>query len=760
MSIQSNVAAAGGLARPSALILPMTAFTIFLSAFLLFSVQPMFAKMVLPRLGGTPAVWSIAMVFFQTVLLAGYGYAHVLSRFFTLRTAVVIHVAVLFLALFALPMALPDGWRRPPAEGEALWLIGLFAVTVGIPFFAVSANGPLLQAWFARSGHAHAKDPYFLYGASNIGSFASLLLYIILIEPLFDLDRQNAIWTGGFALLGVSIAVCGALAWRLSQAAETNVDAASGVTEDTDDRAVSWRDRLTWIACAFIPSALLVAVTAHITTDVAAAPFLWIVPLALFLLTFVIVFQKNPVLKPQLVEKVLPFVLLATIFFTSNTGMLPMLVSLPLHIVTFFLVAMQAHGLMASMRPSARHLTEFYFAMSIGGVLGGIFSSLLAMHLFSWNAEYPLLLLLSLATLKRLRGRSLASLVATTVLVAGVLIAALALAHIASGGSMFGNGSRLGLINIVTVAAALYALFRMPALVPALCLMIFANTLLKYNYAPNSHWERSFFGVVRVLDVPEKGIRAFLHGTTLHGAMRLVDADAPGKPMPLTYYTSDGGLNGSIIAARKNAGGILGTTGVIGVGAGSLACQMKQGEKLELVEIDPLVMKIAQNPTYFRFLSECAKDAKVLIGDGRLVLEDTPDGHFDHLILDAYSSDSVPVHMMTTEAIGMFIRKVKPGGMLVMHLTNRHLDLNGVVAANGAKLGLVTAVGLFNSENSTASADKASRSIVAVLVRDKADFGTLFEDPRWKLETGEGSTPWTDGYSNVLQAMWRRYFPA
>ncbi len=759
VTFQSDSISEKSAIRPAAIILPLTAFTLFMSAFLLFSVQPFFAKMVLPRLGGTPAVWSVAMVFFQTVLLAGYGYAHVLSRYLSVKTAVLVHVAVLLIALVALPIAISDSWQRPPADGEALWLIGLFTVSVGLPFFAVSANGPLLQAWFARTGHIHAKDPYFLYGASNIGSFASLILYVIMIEPLFDLQHQSSLWTGGFILLGVLVAACGYFTSRLALVAPVGTDVANltDAHDETSKAPVTWLSRITWIAYAFIPSSLLVAVTAHVSTDVAAAPFLWIVPLALFLLTFVIVFQKRPVLKPSTVEKILPYVLITTIYFTFNPLFLPVSISLPLHFGAFFLVAMHAHGSMAAIRPSASHLTEFYFAMSIGGVLGGLFASLVSMQLFSWNAEYPVLLLLSLATLKRFRGASLARMaLVTATLAVGIVVLLLTLQKVGVG-TFYTNEGSLAVVNGFLLIAAVYALFRVPLVVPALCVAIFANNLVKYSYFNNSLSARSFFGVVRVLDFEDTGVRNFLHGTTLHGAMRLKDLKSSSAPLPLTYYTSDGGLNSAIIAARKNAGGTLGNTGIIGVGAGSLACQMKTGEKIEMVEIDPLVMKIASDPAQFRFLSDCAKGATITVADGRLALADAPDANFDLLILDAFSSDSIPVHMMTTEAIDLFMRKVKPGGLLVMHISNRHLDLKSVVAANAKALGLSAVTGNFKPQNNAETANMAMPSIVAVLARQEADFGTLLDDKRWQKADDHAITPWTDGYSNILEAMWRHY---
>jgi hypothetical protein len=390
-------------------------------------------------------------------------------------------------------------------------------------------------------------------------------------------------------------------------------------------------------------------------------------------------------------------------------------------------------------------------------VLGGIFSSLVALRLFSWNAEYPLLLLLALATVSRISGGSWRKLGLATFVGGAGLVATFGVAHVFSGGTLYGDGGSLGLINLLLIAAAVYALFRMPIAVPALCIAVFANSFIKTNYFHAVFMDRSFFGVVRVLDMQDKGVRNFLHGTTLHGAMRLKDVGALQQPLPLTYYTADGGLNGTIVAARENAGGHLGLTGFVGVGAGSLACQMKPGEGQELVEIDPLVMKVAQDPAYFRFLPDCAKGAAVHIGDGRLVLEDLPPAHFDHLVIDAYSSDSVPVHMMTTEAINMFMSRIKEGGMLVMHLSNRHLDLKRVVAANAEALGYSVVAGTFTPKNDAETVNMATKSIVAVMVRDPKDFGALLKDDRWKPISGDGVAPWTDGYSNILQSMWRNY---
>jgi hypothetical protein len=740
------------------LALPLTAATLFVSAFLLFSVQPFFAKLVLPRLGGSPAVWSVAMVFFQSVLLAGYGYAHFLTSRLSLRTAVITHVGILAVAALALPIAIPDGWSHPPAEGQAYWLLSLFCVSVGLPFFAVSANGPLLQAWFAKTGHSHAKDPYFLYGASNIGSFASLILYVVAIEPFSDLSQQSAYWTIGFLVLCVLIALCGVAALSLAGGADS---ARSEAVERVSAQASAleiWRERLVWTACAFLPSALLVAVTAHVSTDVAAAPFLWIIPLALFLLTFVIVFQKTPLISQGAVERLVPLLVIPLLFMTMDPLHLPIIVQIILHFATYFIVALCAHGMLAARRPQASRLTEFYFAMSIGGVLGGIFSSFIAMHLFTWIAEYPLLLVTSLITVPALRGGKPVAQFFGRAAIAAAIVAALAgidrlgLFHSVS------NFGCVFLINGAFMLAAIYMLFRNPKASVLFCCLMFANTFAFYTFFLSDHSERSFFGVVRVIDNETEGVRQLQHGTTLHGATLLSDMRGTNaRPTPLTYYGQQGGLSIAVAAARQNFGGKLPNSGVIGVGAGSLACRFNAGEKLDFYEIDPAVVRIAKDPGLFRFLSACGQDTRTIIGDGRIEVAEIAPGAYDLLVIDAFSSDSIPVHLMTREAIDLFMSKIEPNGFLVMHISNHHLELSSVVASIGKSLGLSVRVGKFSPQNTPETLGHETPSIVAVLARNDAALGHLLDDQHWKSVDPGATKPWTDGYSNVLAAMLRSY---
>src|SRR6201747_2637575 len=364
---------------------------IFTSALLLFSVQPLFTKMVLPRLGGSPAVWSVAMVFFQSLLLAGYAYAHFLMQIRSRVIPIVVHLALLTIALRPLPLSIANGWGEPPSSGYAFWLLGLFAVSIGLPFFALAANNPLLQAWFVRTGHPNGPDPYFLYASSNIGSFLALLSYPVLLEPMFTLRTQNLIWTSGYGLLIVLIAACGILLLR----SPANAAAINMPADETDAPAPSWTLRARWIFLAAVPSGLLIAVTAHISTDVAAAPLLWVLPLSLYLLTWVLVFQSRPLLPHAWMLALQPLAIAGVILLLAVGGEQNLLLTLGGHQLCFFIIAMACHGELARTRPAASYLTGFYVALSFGGMVGGLFAGLIAPFTFSWIAEYPILLALT-----------------------------------------------------------------------------------------------------------------------------------------------------------------------------------------------------------------------------------------------------------------------------------------------------------------------------------------------------------------------------
>ncbi|MGB3865296.1 MAG: class I SAM-dependent methyltransferase, partial [Xanthobacteraceae bacterium] len=372
-------------------ILPLYTAAIFLSALLLFSVQPLFTRMVLPRLGGSPAVWSVAMVFFQSLLLGGYLYAHYLTRLPGRAAAVTIHLTLLIGALTALPLAIAGGFGEPPASGYAVWLLGLFAASIGLPFFALAANNPLLQAWFVRTGHPAGRDPYFLYASSNVGSFLALLSYPFLLEPALSLRHQSLLWSAGYGLLIVLIAACGVALLRAPRPMmrEPGADAVD------NSPPPAWLTRARWIFLAAVPSGLLIAVTAHISTDVAAAPLLWVLPLSLYLLTWVLVFQSRPLLPHTWMLALQPLAIAGVIALLAVGGEQNLLLTLGGHQLCFFIIAMACHGELARTRPPPRHLTGFYVALSFGGMVGGLFAGLIAPFAFSWIAEYPILIALA-----------------------------------------------------------------------------------------------------------------------------------------------------------------------------------------------------------------------------------------------------------------------------------------------------------------------------------------------------------------------------
>ncbi len=738
--------AGGSPSIPFHAILVLYGVAIFLSAALLFAVQPIFAKMVLPKLGGSASVWSVAMVFFQTVLLAGYAYAHLLTRYVPIRYAVFIHAAVMCVAVLALPLGIAEGWDRPPPENESIWLLGLFAVSIGLPFFALSANAPLLQAWFARGDHPRARDPYFLYAASNVGSIIALLSYPFIVEPFSRLGPQTYVWSIAFCVLIALIGTCGVLSWR-----STTIMDAAAVTAEADARP-TWRNAATWMALAAIPAALLIAVTAHLSTDIAPSPFLWVIPLALYLLTFVIVFQQNPVLPHHIavmVQPILLVALVATIVYTIN-DYLPLVMLL--HVVTFFVTALVCHGELARRRPLAGHLTSFYMWMSAGGVIGGICAALVAPHLFSWIAEYPILIALAVLCRPALalgsRRENLLIAIAFVVAALIIVVPATAFYYGLSDTSFYWS---LGALLVLALAASQ---LRTPLAFAALIVLTF---MVWRFYEVEFDRVRSFFGVHKVVDRAD-GVRVLQHGTTIHGAERMIDIEAGSgvRPLPLTYFHADSATVQTIAAARARTGGPI-TVAIIGLGAGTLACYSEPGDDWTYYEIDPAVIDIARDPNRFTYLSACAPEMPIVLGDARLTLADAPDGHYDVILVDAFASDTMPVHLMTKEAMAIYLQKLKPEGIVALHVSSRYMELVSVVAGIAEANGLVARTN--PPEDADESAYRYSSAVVAAVRADK-DFGTLVSEGNWiEIKPNPREWVWTDDYSNVIGAMiryWRQ----
>ncbi len=754
-AIEPGLSTAAEKSRALSGLIPVFSAALLVSAFLLFSVQPLFTKMILPKLGGTPAVWSVAMVFFQAVLLAGYAYAHFVATRLPFKAGALLHLTVTVVAFLWLPLSIASGWDAVPTEGgQAVWLVGLYAASIGVPFFAVSANGPLLQAWFSRTGHPHAGDPYFLYGASNIGSLVALLSYPVLFEPLFRLTEQSQLWTHGYVLLLLLLGGSALVAHRRIAMGGPVQTSPAPVAERA---TITAKQRLQWIALAFVPSALLVAVTAHISTDIAAAPFLWIVPLALFLSTFIFTFARKQRIKLRTMEALFPFLVFAVIGHKFLDGFVQLGVGLAANLAIVFVGSMICHGNLVKRRPDAGNLTEFYLWMSFGGVLGGIFTGLLAPVMFNSLLEYPLLLILVLAATSTMTAVSADVWKQTTRTIGGfmvpfvIVIAAMA---------MFGFANQdilVGLFLIAVFGAAIVTIKRTGALIPVAAIAVVAVYwgILELR---DSETRRSFFGVFEIAETENGNFRKLTHGTTIHGVQRIRNTDgtpATGRPEPLSYYHDRGAMALSIAATREKLGRPI-NIGVIGLGAGSLACYAQPGDAWTFYEIDPEVVALARDTDRFGFVGTCAPEAPMVIGDARLTIGDTAGGSYDILIIDAFSSDAIPVHLLTQEAIETYRSKITEDGVLVFHISNRFLDLKSVLAAIADQAGLE----MLYRRTGMSTRDRAEyrfSSNVAALATRTENFGPMASNGQWTGVEADGSAaPWTDDYSNIIAALLRK----
>jgi len=664
-------------------------------------------------------------------------------------------LVLLVIALLTLPLSIAGGWGEPPTSGYAFWLLGLFAVSIGLPFFALAANNPLLQAWFVRTGHPSGPDPYFLYASSNIGSFLALLSYPLLLEPVFTLRTQNLIWTGGYGLLILMIAGCGVLLLRSPASAAVDV-----LAVNSDAPAPPWILRARWIFLAAVPSGLLIAVTAHISTDVAAAPLLWVLPLSLYLLTWVLVFQSRPLLPHKWMLMAQPLAIAGVIMLLAVGGEQNLLLTLGGHLLCFFVIAMACHGELARTRPAARYLTGFYVALSFGGMIGGLFAGLIAPFAFSWIAEYPILL--ALAALCRPPGgeERLAPRWSRWYWPFLAVVAVALIAPSWSDGRIMSwlDGHRVRVIGTIAIFSAFLALVLNANRWKIFLTVALALVLIRAYPSDDGRVEtvRSFFGVHKIVVTPHGQYHVLMHGTTIHGAEKFQNDDGTpltGRPEPISYYYKDGGIGQAITAVRERKGAPL-RVAVIGLGSGSLACASEPGETWKFFEIDQSMVDTARDPKYFTFIRSCEPDLKPVIGDARLTFAREPDGIYDLIIVDAYSSDAIPIHLATREAMKIYKDKLAPRGAVVMHVSNRHLELTSVV------VGIASANDLKSwaySEDSNRDDEYIFPTSVVVCAREQADIGKLANSEDWELtEPTKNQRVWTDDYSNVLGAVWRR----
>ncbi len=739
----SLVAAERPAVAGSALLAGFAA-ALFASAFLVFSVQPVVSRLVLPKLGGSPAVWNTCVCFFQAALLLGYGYAHLTAGRLRPRAQVALHAAVLAAGLAFMPLSLGAG--APPAEDSPIgWLLAQLAFGVGVPFVALAATAPMLQVWFARTAHPHARDPYFLYAASNVGSLLALLGYPVLIETTLDLSDQALLWSAGFAVTAGAVLACGVAALRNAAVAPAPVVRTSAEPAT----AVPLAERLRWVALAFVPSALMLAVTTHITTDIAAVPLFWVAPLAVYILTFVLAFARRPLLTRRAL--LVPQGAALAVTGALGIGVAPNALALLAPPVAFALTAAVCHAELAERRPEVRHLTGYFLLISAGGALGGLFNALLAPVLFPIPLEYPLLLVAAcllrppqaaLPALER-AARALRLDVAFPVAVLALALAVLWVANPAGAAGQH-RAARLAATLLAGAVLLWFSGRRAPfALLMAGCLLV--PGLVGFD-ADTPVVARGFFGVHRVRLLPAEDLVALQHGTTMHG----LQGTRPGEELtPFGYYHRAGPF-GRVFAALARRPEPVSAVGVLGLGTGSLGCYARPGEAWTFHEIDPVVERLARDGRWFRFMAGCGNDPAVVLGDARVTLANTGN-RYDVLVVDVFSSDGVPVHLLTREALALYFARLKPGGLVVFHVSNRYLDLVPVVARLAADAGAparhLRAVPAVPSRRETGA------EVVAVAAPG-GDLDALAADG-WGVPR-PGPVLWTDERSDILGVVrWR-----
>ncbi|WP_439546287.1 fused MFS/spermidine synthase [Sandarakinorhabdus sp.] len=722
---------------------PVFIVTILTGSFLLFLVQPLFGRVVLPVLGGSPNVWNTAMLFYQAALLGGYVYADRLQRW-PVRRQVLVHLGLFALAALTLPVGMA-GWY-PAAGGmdPQFWLIGLLCVSIGPLFFVVSAQAPLLQAWFARTDDAAAANPYFLYAASNLGSFAALIAYPLLVEPLAGLSAQRWAWSGGFVVLAGLTAISGLLARE--GAAQVAVAAP----------VIPLRRRLHWALLAAVASGLLLSTTTHLTTDIMAMPLLWVVPLALYLLSFVAVFSSaGPRLTRLARELTAPaLVLLGSWACLAGGGPGVATLFALAGLLLLLLLCVALHGTLAADRPEAAGLTSFYLWMSLGGALGGLFCALIAPLIFPWPWEHPLLLLAAAALLP---GRPWNERAGEPVVRTVMLIGVAALCWAAATRFQFAaldvsNAWPLTSMLAVGIAATLALLLigrRWSFVVALACLMLALGGAVQVQTDLQAKRQRSFFGVYTVDPRPRAGYVALLHGTTMHGAQSLNPWLAA---EPMTYYLRDAGIGRALALMDGDA-----RIGIVGLGTGTLACHAKPGQRWTAWEIDPLVVDIAR--TRFSYISRCQPDMGIVVGDARLTLAQAAPGGLDLLAIDAFSSDAIPLHLMTAEAFALYGRALADDGLLLVHISNRFLDLEPVLAGIARDGGWQARVLQLPPPRSEGAGWIVAGSTWVALSRDSAGMDALVAaGGDWRaLAARPGLGVWRDDFASVLPALrWRR----
>jgi spermidine synthase len=672
--------------------------TIFLSSFLLFQVQPIIAKMILPWFGGSSAVWSTCMVFFQIALLLGYLYAHWLHDMPNRRLQAIVHILLLGFAVLVLPIIPNPSWKPAGTDGSpSLRILGLLAVTIGLPYLALSSTSPLLQSWYSRRNKG---IPYRLFALSNVASMLALLSYPVLVEPNLSTRFQAQAWSTGYVIFALA---CALTAWHASSAPAFALTEAAAPAE-TAGAAPDWTTRLLWLGLSACGSILLLGVTTFLTQDLASIPFLWIVPLSVYLLTFIICFDSPRWYRRGVFYPLLG-VGLAMLGGFQRALNIPdrMTITISIAAVSLFVCCMVCHGEMVRLKPPPRYLTGFYLMVSAGGAGGGLFVGLLAPNLFNANYEFPV-------------GLCVTAILATYVLLRNP-----------ESWLRRGVGEAAGIAIILAVVAY----------------VSYVGTKTYDTVRGYRAVARNFYGLLRVIDVgrpPEDdAYRELLHGRIDHGIQML---SPKYHRSPVEYFCPASGIGQ---AMTHRPAGVPWRIGIVGLGTGTLAAYGRPDDTIRIYEINPLVLQLAHSQ--FSYLDDSPAKIDVALGDGRLSLESEPSQQFDMLVIDVFSGDSVPVHVLTVEAFRTYFRHLKPGGILSVNITNRYLNLEPVMETASRAYGKEAVV--FDYEAKSSAEFLCTASSWVLIVDKNSPVLNGLEGQRLITERA-GFRTWTDDYSTMF----------
>jgi hypothetical protein len=711
--------------------------TIFLSALLLFWIQLVMAKMLLPRLGGTPAVWNTCMLFFQVLLLAGYSYVLALTARIGVRKQAILHVSILLLSCLYLPLTFagkpgPVSGASNPAVSLFVYLLG----AIGLPVFVISTTSPLLQKWFTHTGHASARDPYFLFAVSNGGSLLALLSYPLLLEPQLTLSRQNQLWVVMYVVFLMLSTGCLLVLWKSSRSVAVN--------NVYRTAPIAHKQRLYWILLAFIPASLLFGVTTYITTEIAPAPLLWTIPLALYLVTFILAFSGKKLLPEQLASTALAgLALLLTLTLAANATE-PTAAIVLLHLCFLLVAAMVCHNKLAGDRPDAARLPEFYLCVAIGGMIGGLFNTLIAPTIFNTLIEYPLVIVL--ACLMRPRGDSAVNRfdLLLPVCIALLTIGLAFFVHQYDVSTVAGVAIVFGIPLVIINHRFRSRPVRFALAIGAVMIGSVVHSEIQNR---TLHVERNFFGTLSVRFDPATATRTLYHGNTIHGRQF---SDPKLQCEPLSYFHRDGPLGQIFESFNSNAASQ--NVAVVGLGTGSMVAYARPDQAWTFYEINPAVIRVAQTADYFTYLQKCAAaQTNIILGDARLELQNAPDNHYGLIVLDAFNSDAIPIHLMTEEAINLYMSKLATGGMVAFHVSNRSLRLDRVLADLAKRNNSVTLRAVDGEHNPKTGKDPSEWVVMA---RQSRAFESLSQNHNWRrLEGRTEANAWTDDFSNILSVF-------